>query len=295
MTNVPYKTIREHEGMKKKTFNMMKRTTTNLLRMLCTVLLCHLMASPLMAKAEEYVIKNGERELYGMLSKPADDGKRQGVVILAHGFGGTHHIGYGYFDALNAIGYQAYSFDFPCGSFHSHFDKNTMNMSVLDQQSDLEAVVEHFRRQDGIDPKRIVVLGESQGGLVAALTAASIGKKIHRLVLVYPAFCIPYIWRGHYPELTDIPDTTLWWNVPMGARYFQEVHAMDAFESAKKYKKPVLIVHGDADQIVPLSDSERVAKIYKNARLHVIPGAGHGFKPEQQAQNLGYIIPFLQE
>ena len=168
-------------------------------------------------------------------------------------------------------------------------------MSVLDQQADLEAVVEHFRKQEQVDPKKIVVLGESQGGLVAALTAASIGKKISKLVLVYPAFCIPYHWRAKYPNLSDIQDTTRLWRVPMGRRYFEEIHSMDAFESAKKYKKPVLIVHGDADNVVPLADSERVVKMYKNARLHVIPGAGHGFNDEQFAKMIGWLNEFLSE
>ncbi|MEE1089100.1 MAG: alpha/beta fold hydrolase [Bacteroidaceae bacterium] len=274
---------------------MMKRKATNLLRMLCTVLLCHLMASPLMANGDEYVIKNGERTLYGVLSKPHYQGKRQGIVILAHGFGGTHHFAYAYFDALNRLGYQAYAFDFASGSPFSRSDKNTMNMSVLDQQRQLETVIEHFRRQPDIDPKRIVLLGESQGGLVSALTAASNQKKISRLVLVFPAFCIPYHWRARYPTFDQVPDTTRLWRVPMGRQYFKEILDMDAFQLAKAYKKPVLIVHGDADQVVPYADSEKMQKLYKKATLHCIPGAGHGFNPEQQAQNLGYIIPFLQE
>ena len=274
---------------------MMKRKVTNLLRMLCTVLLCHLMASPLLANGDEYVIKNGVRTLYGVLSKPSYQGKRQGIVILAHGFAGTHHFAYAYFDALNRLGYQAYAFDFASGSPFSRSDKNTMNMSVLDQQRQLETVIEHFRRQPDIDPKRIVLLGESQGGLVSALTAASNQKKRSRLVLVFPAFCIPYHWRARYPTFDQVPDTTRLWRVPMGRQYFKEILDMDAFQLAKAYKKPVLIVHGDADQVVPYADSEKMQKLYKKATLHCIPGAGHGFNLEQQAQNLGYIIPFLQE
>ena len=43
---------------------------------------------------------------------------------------------------------------------------------------------------------------------------------------------------------------------------------------------PVLIFHGDKDQVVPLSQSEHVHKLYEEAglesSLHVIEGAGHG-------------------
>lgn len=263
---------------------------------LMATLLWLLIVVPVYAQGKEYSVKYGSKELYGILSKPnAAADKRQGIVILAHGFGGTHHFAYAYFDALNKLGYQAYAFDFAGGSPMSRSDKNTMNMSVLDQQRQLETVVEHFRSQPDIDPKRIVLLGESQGGLVSALTAASIQKKINRLVLIFPAFCIPYHWRARYPAMEQVPDTTRLWNVPLSRQYFREIHDMDAFALARKYRKPVLIVHGDADNVVPYADSEKMVKLYKKAILKCIPGAGHGFNPEQQARNLSYIIPFLQE
>ena len=271
----------------------MKRKHT--FALLLSALMWLVQTIPALAEGKEYTVKYGDKDLYGVISKPQNAGKRQGIVILAHGFGGTHHFAYAYFDALNRLGYQAYAFDFASGSPFSRSDKNTMNMSVLDQQRQLETVIEHFRRQPDIDPKRIVLLGESQGGLVSALTAASNQKKISRLVLVFPAFCIPYHWRAHYPTFDQVPDTTRLWRVPMGRQYFKEILDMDAFQLAKAYKKPVLIVHGDADQVVPYADSEKMQKLYKKATLHCIPGAGHGFNPEQQAQNLGYIIPFLQE
>src|SRR5882757_5823593 len=51
----------------------------------------------------------------------------------------------------------------------------------------------------------------------------------------------------------------------------------DFTEDLKKFEVPTLIIHGDADQIVPISDSaELSSKIVKNATLKVIPGAPHG-------------------
>ena len=50
----------------------------------------------------------------------------------------------------------------------------------------------------------------------------------------------------------------------------------------------------EGEEVVRMEDSERAVKTYKNARLHVIPGAGHGFKPEEQAQNLQQIKAFLE-
>ena len=42
-----------------------------------------------------------------------------------------------------------------------------------------------------IDKKRIVLIGESQGGLVSALAAAERKRQISSLILIYPALCIP--------------------------------------------------------------------------------------------------------
>ena len=244
---------------------------------------------------ESLWIRNGERHLYGVLSRPAHAKGKMPVAIIAHGFNGTHHFGRNYFDALNKLGYQVYTFDFACGSVNSRSDNNTMNMSILDEQSDLEAIVRYFKQQPDVDASRIVLIGESQGGLVSALTAASMPKEISRTILIFPALCIPDNWTARYPNLSDIPDTTRLWNVPMGRRFFTEVRDINVFKRIGKYKRPVLIVQGDKDPVVSMKDSERAVKIYKDARLHVIPGAGHGFKPKEFEESIYQIVKFLTE
>ena len=245
-------------------------------------------------KEENLLIRNGERTIFGVLSRPANSKKKQPVAIIAHGFNGGHFFGKNYFETLNSIGYQCYTFDFPCGSTYSKSDPNTMNMSIKDELNDLQAIVKHFRHQPDVDASRIVLIGESQGGLVSALTAAEKPKEISRLILVYPALCIPDNWNARYPQLEDIPDTTRLWNVPLGRRFFTEIRDMNPYDEIGKYKKPVLIIHGDADPIVPIDYSSRAVKVYKNARLHTIPNAGHGFKPNELQQSLEWIKEFLK-
>ena len=247
------------------------------------------------SNVEELWIRNGERHLYGVLSRPAHAKGKMPVAIIAHGFNGTHHFGRNYFETLNKLGYQVYTFDFACGSVNSRSDNNTMNMSILDEQSDLEAIVRYFKQQPDVDASRIVLIGESQGGLVSALTAANMPKDISRTILIFPALCIPDNWTARYPNLSDIPDTTRLWNVPMGRRFFTEVRDINVFKRIGKYKRPVLIVQGDKDPVVSMKDSERAVKIYKDARLHVIPGAGHGFKPKEFEESLLQITLFLKE
>lgn len=240
-------------------------------------------------------VEYGNRKIFGLLSRPQNAKGRQPVAIIAHGFNGTHHFSTNYFKPLNDLGYQCYAFDFACGSVNSRSDNNTMNMSIFDEQSDLEAIVRHFKSQPDVDTTRIVLIGESQGGLVSALTAANISKDIHKLVLVFPALCIPENWTSRYPKVEDIPDTTRLWNVPMGRRFFTEIRDLKVFKEIPKFKKPVLIVQGDADMVVLVEDSRKAAKLYKDARLHIIPGAGHGFKPDEFAESIEQITSFLKE
>lgn len=243
---------------------------------------------------KEIWIENNGRSIYGVLSRPKDGNVKQPIVIISHGFNGTHDFGKNYFEALNNLGYQCFTFDFPCGSVKSRSNNDTMEMSILDQQSDLEAIVRYFKSQPDVDADNIVLHGESQGGLVSALAAANMHKDIRSLILVYPALCIPAQWNKRYPQLSDIPDTTMLWNVPMGRRFFKELRDIDVFKIIGDFKKPVLIIQGDADAIVSLEDSRRAQKIYKDARLHIIPGAGHGFKPHEFKQSLSQIERFLK-
>lgn len=243
---------------------------------------------------KEIRIENNSRSIYGVLSRPEYGNGKQPVVIIAHGFNGTHDFGRNYFETLNNLGYQCFTFDFPCGSVNSRSNNNTMEMSILDQQSDLEAIVRYFKSRPDVDADNIVLIGESQGGLVASLTAAHVAKDIRRLILVYPALCIPAQWNKRYPQLSEIPDTTRIWNVPLGRRFFTELRDMDVFNVIGKFKKPVLIIQGDADAIVSLEDSRRALNIYKDARLHIIPSAGHGFKPNELKQSLSQIEGFLK-
>jgi non-heme chloroperoxidase len=51
----------------------------------------------------------------------------------------------------------------------------------------------------------------------------------------------------------------------------------DFTEDLKRIDVPTLILHGDADQIVPIQDSALLsAKLIKNSTLKVYPGAPHG-------------------
>ena len=242
---------------------------------------------------KEVWIKNGDRKIFGIESAPKTKGKK-GVAIISHGFNGTHHFGRDYFDTLNGLGYTVYTFACPCGGIHSSSDNNTMKMSVIDEKNDLKSIVRHYLQQPDTDKDRIVLIGESQGGFVSAIAASELKDTVSNLVLVYPALCIPDDWNNRYKTEAEIPDTTNMWNVLLGRNFFMELRDFDVYSTICRYEGPVQIIHGSKDPIVPLSYSEKAMKLYKNAHIGVIPGAGHGFNPEQRAVSNRFVKEFLE-
>src|SRR4029434_8066318 len=59
----------------------------------------------------------------------------------------------------------------------------------------------------------------------------------------------------------------------------------DQTEDLKKFEMPTLIIHGDADQIVPIGASAMLSsKIVKNSTLKIYPGAPHGLTATHKDQ-----------
>ena len=64
----------------------------------------------------------------------------------------------------------------------------------------------------------------------------------------------------------------------------------------EKFDVPTLILHGDDDQIVPISDSALLsAKLVKGATLKVIPGAPHGMCSTLKDQINEELLAFFKE
>ena len=84
----------------------------------------------------------------------------------------------------------------------------------------------------------------------------------------------------------------MWMEV--GRAYFEPLLNYDIYGDIAAYDRDVLLIHGDADSIVPLSYSQRAVEAYPSAELKVIPGAGHGFSGEDARQAVDWIYAYLQ-
>ena len=184
------------------------------------------------------------------------NGSHLPAAIVSHGFMANQKTVLHYARHLAELGYAAYCFDFNGGSVAgSKSDGKTTEMSVLTEVMDLEAVINYVVSLPYIDSTRILLIGCSQGGFVSALTAAKRGKQISKLVLFYPALCIPDDARAGKMMFArfdprNVPEIVNCGPMKLGRRYVTDVLEMDPFAEITPYLGPVLIVHGTKDDIV---------------------------------------------
>ena len=245
-------------------------------------------------ETQELCARRGGNDIYGVIYIPRDAGEKMPAVIFSHGFGGTHSVGTQYAEALAQKGYVVYCFDFCGGSPGSRSDGSTLEMSLFTEQADLEAVISMMQGLNYVDRDNLFLMGTSQGGAVSAVTGAAHPDEIRGMALLYPAFLLSEQANEMYQSPEEIPDTSffLWMNV--GRAYFEPLIGYDIYEEIAAYEGDVLLIHGDADSIVPLSYSERALEVYPSAELKVISGGGHGFSGENAREVIRLILEYFE-
>ena len=226
---------------------------------------------------KELWLKRDNLNIYGKLYLPDDVLEKLPLIVMSHGFTATHGNNDFYADMAYQAGFAVYSFDFCGGSVRSQSDGDFLEMSVLTEALDLEAVVEQLKLRDDIDETRVFLMGESQGAFVSAYVAGKNPDDIAGLILYYPAFVLQddaaerVEKYGSGPRVDDVN------GIKIGRIYTIDALTFDIYNIIRDYKKPVLIIHGDSDSIVPLRYSQKAVATYDDAKLVVLARAGHGF------------------
>ncbi len=171
----------------------------------------------------------------------------------------------------------------------------TTDMTIFTEKSDILAIFDYFQTMENVDTEQIFLFGGSQGGLVTALAAEERAEKVKGMILYFPAFSIPDDWRKNYPDIEKIPETVDFWGLKLGRNFFTDIHDFYTFDNIGSYDKDVLILHGDRDEIVPLSYSVEAQKKYPHAELITMNGEGHGFSPTGANMAKEKVLEYLQK
>lgn len=239
------------------------------------------------------------KNIYGVAYIPKDGKQRHPLMILSHGFGASHAWLMAYGTGLAEQGIAVYTYDFCGGSQMSKSDGDVKDMSIIDQKEQLLAVFAQAQKWDFVDRKNLFIAGESQGGMVSAMAGPVIQKKLRGMILLYPALMIPVAMEALYPDLSDIDLSkhVLFKMTPVGIRYVIDAEKVNVTPLKTSFKKPVLILHGDRDEMVPQEYSIQAAKDYPAAEYHLMSGAGHGFNVQDGSLPvaIGHMAAFLKK
>ena len=127
--------------------------------------------------------------------------------------------------------------------------------------------------------KDVIVSGHSQGGLTTVLAAGLMSDKVKAAMPMSPAL---NIWdgarKGKLFGFRFDPD-----HVPAEAptgngvngNYLRAAAMLPVKEAVARFKKPVLVVHGTADDGVPFKWGQWLKERYEDARLVPIEGDDH--------------------
>ncbi len=124
---------------------------------------------------------------------------------------------------------------------------------------DGDAAIRYLQGRSGLDPGKIVLLGESLGGAVAVEMAIRHGCAA--LVLESPFLSIREMAKLSFPFLPIGPF--------LRTRY-------DTLSKIDKVRAPILIVHGDRDEIVPIWHGRRLFEAAPEPKeFYTVKGAHH--------------------
>ena len=226
-----------------------------------------------------YITDDGIR-LNACIELPKNHGEKVPMVIIIHGVTGhmeeDHILAVSHM--LNEIGYATLRADM---YGHGHSDGEFENHTLYKWLTNSMTLIDYARSLDYVSD--LYLCGHSQGGLTVMLAAALKHDVISGLIPLSPATMIPDAARsGEILGIRFDPD-----RVPgviagendlvLGGNYIRVAQTIHVEEAIARYHGPVLLVHGSADETVPLQCSIDAAAAYENASLVIIPDDDHCF------------------
>lgn len=144
--------------------------------------------------------------------------------------------------------------------------------TLAGMQFDIDAAMRSLLAHKGVDPDRIVILGQSLGGALAIHYAAHSAYRTHlRAVVIDSAF---YDYRQVARE--KFAGFFLTWPFQWLPWLTIDNDYSPAASVAALSPLPLLLIQGDRDGVVPLHHSQRLFELAAEPKERwVVPGAGH--------------------
>lgn len=236
---------------------------------------------------EHLWIESRDKRLSAMLHLPESFKQGKPLVVFCHGFTGNK-IGYNHLTLNLAVflensGYGVLRFDFlGSGDSDGEFSKDTI---VAGWQQDLINVLDWVGKQEKFSTSPILLYGHSLGGLIV-LTHKDLKHRLAGRIVFAPV-------TNPIDNFRDvILGKELWLRSLAGelienffdkgftleSQFVQDLveNKYEPIADNKKVKTPLLLVHGKADVVVPISGSQKFFDAYPGIKEFAVTEFDHG-------------------
>ena len=204
---------------------------------------------------------------------PLENGKA--IIIIAHGYGGSKVPDLRHAVWLRQAGYSVFMFDF---RGHGLSDGPQGTSAGYLERLDMHGAVDYLLGQG---ERRIGVYGISMGGAIAILAAAE-NPHISAVVADSP---FAHFYRSIAREAANRYRLPMWFTRPV-ARYvfkamadyhgYKPQEAHPATQVSRISPRPLFLIHGSADKLTPVENSEILYKLAREPKeLWIEQGMEH--------------------
>jgi dienelactone hydrolase len=174
--------------------------------------------------------------------------------------------------------------------------------TTFDEANDVEAEVRWLRAQSVVDPRRVMLVGYSEGGLIAPMVAARDSAIAGIVTLAGPGVSGPEVAR-YQIEAAVTGDTSIAPSARAAEIEKQLADTLtareksylgiDPFAFARRVRCPALVLQGGSDRHVPLRSAEKLAWAMRSGgnrdvSVRVFPGVSHSFLPDPIGLSSGW-------
>ena len=193
-------------------------------------------------------------------------GKAVGSVLYLHGNGQNISTQFANVAWMPAAGFNVLALDY------RGYGGSQGTPSLPGVQLDIDAAMRTLLARPDVDPQRVAVFGQSLGGALAIYYVAHSRYRGDIKALVVDSAFSDYERIGQEKLAAAVITWPFQWfaSLAIDDRYSPEASV------ARLSPIPLLLIHGDADSLVPLSHARRLYELAGYpTELWVIPGAGH--------------------
>jgi putative redox protein len=185
----------------------------------------------------------------------------------------------------------ALRFDFSGnGQSEGEFSASNYSKQINEMQTAADVIAEKGAR-------RIGLAGHSMGAVIAVLTAAQTKtvKAVCALAARLSGLNATHFFSKKQLEELEVTGRVSFnsrgRSLQLSTKFFTDAKQYDLPEAVKSLQTPLMVIHGDADEIIPVQDAYLAKTLNsENTELVIIPGGDHMFSAELHRTQISKLV-----